>query len=181
MRRFALAAAAAALCLGACRPSCGCSRGGAAGQPEPAGAPVAGEPSPEVPDAIRSLRDAEAAFQKGALDEAVIRAEAAAAAAPSNPVAWNVLGRARAARYQKSRDEAEANKAREAFQRAAAASPDFWPAFQNLGELDEKTGRLQEAADAYRKVLKAQPDHPEKARFQATIDQAEQAARSGKK
>jgi len=161
MRPLALAAAAALL-LGGCKPSCGS-----------AAAPVPpADPAAKVPDAIQAMRESDAALQAGKLDEAIAKGEAASAAAPGNPVIWNLLGRAHAARWEQTRDDAEAKKAREAFTRATTAGPDFWPAFQNLGELDEKTGLVEEAADAYRKVLKAQPNHPDKAKFEAAIQRA---------
>jgi len=174
MRTFAIAAAA--LLLGGCKGSCGASPSVPPEQPPPAST-QAGAPAAPVPDAIRLLREADAALQAGKLDEAVARGEAASAAAPSNPVIWNVLGRAHAARWAQGKDDAEAKKARDAFTRAAAASPDFWPAYQNLGELDEQAGLLKEAADAYRKVLQAQPNHPDKARFEAVIARAGEKGR----
>lgn len=176
MRFVLLAAATAATFLWACKPSCGSPARPAGGEggtetvlspPQPAT-----DPQP-LPDAIRSLRDADAALQRGKLDEAIAHGEAASAAAPGNPVIWNQLGRAHAARYEQSRDEADANKAREAFTRAIRASPEFWPAYQNLGELEEKAGQLEQAALAYRKVLKAQPNHPDRARFEAVIANSE--------
>jgi len=159
---------AVALLASACRPSCGTAPGAGPGTPAPP--PPSKASSAPVPDAIQALRDADAAFQRGDLEEAIRRAEAAAAS--GSPVALNLLGRAHAARFERSKDGADARKAREAFTRAATASPDFWPALQNLGELEEKTGRLKEAADAYRKVLEAQPGHPDRARFEAAIQKA---------
>ena len=172
MRLALLAAATAATFCSACKPSCGspaAPAGGGGGvetvlsPPQPAT-----DPQP-LPDAIRSLRDADAALQKGKLDEAIAHAEAASTAAPGNPVIWNQLGRAHAARYEQTKEAAEAAKAREAFTRAIRASPELWPAYQNLGELEEKAGRLEQAAEAYRQVLKAQPNHPDRARFEAVI------------
>jgi tetratricopeptide (TPR) repeat protein len=172
----AVAIAAVALVLGGCQGSCGSAAPAAAPeQPAPASAATAAEPP--VPDAIKLLREADAALQAGKLDEAIARGEAASAAAPSNPVSWNLVGRAHAAKWAQGKDEAEAKKARDAFTRATAANPDFWPAFQNLGELDEQAGLLQEAAAAYRKVLQAQPNHPDKAKFQAVIQRAEEKGR----
>ncbi|HZN92977.1 MAG TPA: tetratricopeptide repeat protein [Myxococcales bacterium] len=168
MRSSVLAAVVAATFLTACKPSC-CSQAAPPSNQATLQPPEAAAESAPVPDAIRSLREADSALQQGKLDEAIAHGEAASAAAPGNPVIWNQLGRAHAARYAQTRDEAEAKKAREAFSRAIAASPDFWPAQQNLGELEEKLGRLQEAAAAYRKVLQAQPNHPDKARFEAVI------------
>ncbi|HEY8211680.1 MAG TPA: tetratricopeptide repeat protein [Myxococcaceae bacterium] len=169
--RSPLLAAAAALLLWGCKPSCGSP--GTAPATSPSSPSQGGNPSAPVPDAIQALRDADAALQAGKLDEAIARGETASAAMPGNPVIWNVLGRAHAARFAQTRDGDEAKKAREAFTRATTASPDFWPAYQNLGELEEKTGRLQEAADAYRQVLKAQPNHPDKAKFEAVIGRAQ--------
>src|SRR3954469_4810471 len=166
MRSLPLAAAAALL-LSGCKPSCG-----SPGTTTPPATPPQANPSAPVPASIQALRDADAALQAGKLDEAIKRGEAASAAAPGNPVAWNVIGRAHAARFDQARDDAEAKKAREAFTRATTASPDFWPAYQNLGELDEQAGLLQEAADAYRKVLQAQPNHPDRAKFEAVIAKA---------
>jgi tetratricopeptide (TPR) repeat protein len=177
MRPFAIAAAAA-LILAGCKGSCGSSGSGTAGPSTPeTRAPPPPDPSAPLPDAIKLLREADAALQAGRLDEAITRGEAASAAAPSNPVIWNVLGRAHAARWAQGKDEAEAKKAREAFTRAATASPDFWPAYQNLGELNEQAGLIKEAADAYRKVLQAQPNHPDKAKFEAAIARAGEKGR----
>lgn len=179
-KRILLAAAAAALSAGACRSSCSSCASSTGKSPAPsAPAPAPAADSAPVPDAIQALRDADAAFQRGELDQAIQRAQAAAV--NNSPVALNLLGRAHAARYEKTKDEAEAKQAREAFNQAVAASPDFWPALQNLGELDEKMGLLREAADAYRKVLKAQPQHPDRARFEAVIASVEKAGTPGKK
>jgi len=165
----AIFAAALSASLFACRPWCGSP----APSPPDAG-PLAGAAPAALPlpDAVRALREADAAFQAGRVDEAIASAEAAVKGAPGNPVAWNLLGRARAARYGQTRDGEDAKEAREAFSRAVAESPDFWPAFQNLGELNERTGLLQQAAYAYRKVLAAQPGHPDRARFEEVFARA---------
>lgn len=175
-----LAIAAAALILGGCKGACGGASGSAPQvppEPPPQAAGNGSAPAAPIPDAIKLLREADAALQAGKLDEAVARGEAASAAAPANPVIWNVLGRAHAAKWAQGKDDAEAKKAREAFTRATTASPDFWPAYQNLGDLDEQTGLIKEAADAYRKVLQAQPNHPDKAKFEAVIARAGEKGR----
>src|SRR5262245_58414626 len=103
MRARTLAAAATALLLGGCKPSCG-TPGTAPAAPSPT--PQVGNPSVPVPDAIQALREADAALQAGKLDEAISKGEAAGAAMPGNPVIWNVLGRAHAARFAQTRDAA---------------------------------------------------------------------------
>lgn len=135
--------------------------------------PTAAElPQGVVTPAVERVRAADAALQKGNLDLAIDEAEKAIVLEPSHALANNVLGRAAAARFEKSKDPIDAQKARDAFTRALQQNPEFWPAHQNLAELAEKQGKLEEAAEHYRQVLKAQPDHPEKARFQQAIDAA---------
>ena len=88
-------------------------------------------------------------------------------------LAWNIQGRAAAARYAVTRDRKDADKARHAFTRAVETNPTFWPALQNLAELEERDGRLREAAALYGKVLAAEPNHPDKGRFEKVIAASE--------
>lgn len=117
----------------------------------------------------QQAQSADTAFQAGELDKASQSARQAVALDPRNVVAYNVLGRAAAARFSKTQQAEDARQAEEAFRKAVALDPAFWPAFQNLGELAEAQGHLQAAATAYREVLRAQPDHPEKARLERAI------------
>lgn len=125
-----------------------------------------------LPPAMESFREADAALQAGSYDEALTRAEAATKADPNLILGWNVLGRAAAAKFQKTHDAASAKRAREAWGRALKLDPNFLPAWENLAALEEADGRPKEAADAWAKVLALAPDHPAKARIQAFIADA---------
>jgi tetratricopeptide (TPR) repeat protein len=139
----------------------------------PDAAATAAKSEERVSDLVQLVRDADEAFQRGDFDKAVEHAEAAIALSPTHPLANNVLGRASLARHARTSDEQDLQRALVAFTRAAHANPDFWPAHQNLGELHEKTGRPLEAAAAYQKVLAAEPNHPEKARYLKVIADAQ--------
>ena len=138
--------------------------------PAAAPAPAANDPAAPVADHVRLAREADAALQTGDVEKAIAGAEAALAIRPTDVLANNLLGRAAAKRFETSKDPIDAQRAIDAFERAAQADPGFWPAWQNVGELYEKKGEGKRAAAAYQKVLAAQPDHPDKARFQAVID-----------
>jgi tetratricopeptide (TPR) repeat protein len=133
-----------------------------------------------VTDTVKLVREADAAFQSGRLDEAIEKSEAALRQAPTHALALNVLGRASAAKFDATKEQKFADKARDAFKRAAAANPGFWPALQNLAELAEKEGKLEEAAGYYKQVLAAEPNHPEKARFEKLIAGAQPKKDGGK-
>jgi tetratricopeptide (TPR) repeat protein len=125
---------------------------------------------PQVPQGMRATAEADVALQKGELDDAIKKAEAASKADPTNPVAANVLGRAASERFLQTHDDADAERAKAAFIQALKADRNFWPALQNLGELEERRGRLPEAAAYFEKVLEAQPEHPEKERYRHLIE-----------
>ena len=129
--------------------------------------PVVTAPEAGVTPAVQLIREADAALQGGRVDEAIAKANEALKGAPSSAVANNLLGRAHAAKFAATKDPAEAEAAKAAYEKALAADPSFWPALQNLGELAEKQGRREEAAANYRRVLEAQPDHPEAARWRS--------------
>jgi tetratricopeptide (TPR) repeat protein len=138
--------------------------------------PVVTAPEAGVTPAVQLIREADAALQGGRVDEAIAKASealkgapssAVAKGAPSSAVANNLLGRAHAAKFAATKDPAEAEAAKAAYEKTLAADPSFWPALQNLGELAEKQGRREEAAASYRRVLEAQPDHPEAARWKS--------------
>jgi tetratricopeptide (TPR) repeat protein len=130
-------------------------------------------PPPMDQRAVAPLRDTQAAdrsLSEGNVDAAIATAEAAAAADPTNALAANVLGRALAEKFAATKDDAVATKAKAAFEQARKADPSFWPALQNLAELEAARGRASESAEYYRQLLAAQPDHPDKARFLKAID-----------
>lgn len=131
-------------------------------------APREGPPA-ELPPAMVSYREGDAAFAAGDHAKAIEKAQAATRADPSLTIAWNLLGRAQAQQFAKSRDAAAAKQAHAAFERAVKLDPNFLPAWQNLAELYEREGRMKDAAEAYGKVLAIAPDHPEKARLEAFI------------
>jgi tetratricopeptide (TPR) repeat protein len=116
------------------------------------------------------VRDAEGALQAGQLDDAV-RAARDAAAGASSAVTQNLLGRALLARFQRAHRAEDAEGARAAFLRAVELDARFWPALENLGALAELGGHPDEAATFYRRVLEAEPQHPQRARFEALFAQ----------
>jgi tetratricopeptide (TPR) repeat protein len=153
--------------LAAILAASGCQCGTSAQLPN---APVA------VPAAVQLTRDADAALQAGRTAEALSMARDAAQREPRSAVAHNLAGRAAAGRFAETHDAADAAAARAAFGQALAVDPTFWPALQNLGELDEASGDTPGAAAAYRRLLGAQPDHPERPRFSAVIARADAEA-----
>ncbi len=126
----------------------------------------------KVPEPVQLLRDADSAFQRADQDTAMQKAKAVIERQPGNAVAYNLLGRAAAAKFDASRDPKLAAEATAAFLKAVEVNPTFWPALQNLAELETKQGHAREAADLYRRILVLQPDHPEKARWQQLISEA---------
>jgi tetratricopeptide (TPR) repeat protein len=145
----------------------GCQCGTSAPLPN---APVA------VSAAVQLTRGADVALQAGRTAEALSMARDAAQREPRSAVAHNLAGRAAAARFAETHDVTDAAAARAAFEQALAVDPTFWPALQNLGELEEASGDTRGAAAAYRRLLEAQPDHPEQPRFAAVIARADAAA-----
>jgi tetratricopeptide (TPR) repeat protein len=136
----------------------------------------------KVPEPVKWLRDADSAFQHADQDTAMQKAKAVIERQPGNAVAYNLLGRAAAAKFDTSRDPKLAAEATAAFNKAFEVNPSFWPAMQNLAELEHKQGHKREAADLYRRILALQPNHPEKARWQQLISEAGGApAPEGKK
>ena len=144
----------------AAAPACRC------GAPPPPGPGAAVAP---LPPGVRLTREAEAALQAGRTEEALERARAASDAEPRSVLAQNQAGRAAAARFARTGDPADAALARSAFEQALALDPGFWPALQNLGELEEARGDRAGAIAAYRRLLVAQPSHPERARLEALV------------
>ena len=126
-----------------------------------------------VPAAVQLTRDADVALQAGRTSEALAKARDAAQRDPRSAVAHTLAGRAAAGRWAETHDAADAVAARTAFEQALAVDPTFWPALQNLGELEEASGDTRGAAAAYRRLLEAQPDHPEQPRFAAVIARAD--------
>src|SRR5512146_3087883 len=57
-----------------------------------------------VPEPVRLLRDADSAFQRADQDTAMQKAKAVIERQPGNAVAYNLLGRAAAAKFDASRD-----------------------------------------------------------------------------
>lgn len=154
----------------------GCSKDNPKQEAPPPAPPVAAQASAgeaKVSDAIQLIRDADAAFQAGDLDKAIEKSEAALKIVPTHALALNVLGRAAATKYEATHEQKDADKARDAFTRAAQSNPTFWPAWQNLAELAEREGKPKDAAEYYKKVLAASPNHPDKARFEKLIAAAE--------
>lgn len=125
-----------------------------------------------VPAVVQLTREAEVALQSGHSEEALARATAALEGAPGSALAHNQAGRAAAARFRETGDPALADEARRCFQAALAADPTFWPALQNLGDLEERAGHPTAAAGAYRRLLAASPGHPDRSRLEAAIARA---------
>ena len=86
------------------------------------------EPAPAVVKTLADTHEADVALQAGKVDEAIAKAEAASQADPGNALAANLLGRAEAAKFDQSHDDADAQKAFLAFKRAVADDARFWPA-----------------------------------------------------
>jgi len=152
-------------------PSCTCNKGPQApdaGVPRERDAGAAAAEAP-VSEPVRLLREADTAFQAQKYDEAIDKAQKAVQSMPNNALAHNVIGRAAAARYAQSKNPRDLELARKSFQTAAEKDPSFWPALQNLGDLEEREGNTQAAAELYRRVLQQQPGHPEKERFEKVI------------
>jgi tetratricopeptide (TPR) repeat protein len=135
------------------------------------GARDAGAARPaDVSEGVQLIREADAALQAGKLDAAVEKATAALKLEPTHPLGSNVLGRALMLRFEKSHDAKDAAGAKAAFERALEGNPTFWPALQNLGDLAQKEGRPEEAARYYQRLLQAEPQHPDRARYEKVID-----------
>ncbi|MBX5480744.1 MAG: tetratricopeptide repeat protein [Myxococcaceae bacterium] len=180
MLHRAFGVAAALLALAACQkeapPPATAQDAGAASAPSPpaAMAPVVPDagPPPEPPRAMALYREADATFQQGDFAKALTQAEAAAAADPSLPLSWNLVGRAAAKQFEATHQARFATTAREAYGRAVKLDPNFLPAWQNLGELEAQLGNRQKAAEAWARVLAIAPDHPDRDRLKAYIEAA---------
>lgn len=84
------------------------------------------------------------------LAQAETAAESLKAAAPKNPISYNLLGAVAVARTDN--EAARAN-----FNQALALQPHFTPARANLAELDAKAGKLDQAATDYKDILSYDP------------------------
>lgn len=162
----------AALGLAAAGCKCRSEQGGVDSGSIAAAPDAAHAAEASVPEPVQLLRDADSAFQRADQDMAMQKAKAVIERQPGNAVAYNLLGRAAAAKFEASRDPKLAAEATLAFTQAVQVNPSFWPAMQNLAQLEELQGRKREAADLYRRILALQPNHPEKARWQQLISEA---------
>ncbi|KAF1700966.1 tetratricopeptide repeat protein [Pseudoxanthomonas suwonensis] len=103
--------------------------------------------APGHPDLLLAMAQARqrAGQHAGALESAI----AAADAAPDNPLAWLLRGRLEAL--------AGAGAAEASLRRAVALEPRLDEAWHYLGEVLQRQGRWDEAAQAYRQAMRSQP------------------------
>lgn len=126
------------------------------------------EVAPDQADALFGM--AFSAIRRGAPEDALSFADALARVRPGDPApalfraqAFKALGRLQ--------DEAGA------LAEALATDAYCWPALLQLGQLHERTGRLKDAAETYRNVLKiAPPREMRPADSAAALDHAERLA-----
>lgn len=96
--------------------------------------------------------------KEGELDKAVSAYENAISLDPRHPFVYNNLGVV----FMEKR---EGDRAEQTFKRAAEIDPGYVSAYFNLGNLYYRTGRYNLAVEAYRTVLKLQPDNREAERM----------------
>src|SRR5690606_38435064 len=102
--------------------------------------------APGHPDLLLVL--AQARQRAGQPAEALASAAAATAAAPANPLGWLLRGRLEAL---SGADAAEAS-----LRRAVALAPGLDEAWHYLGEVLQRQGRWDEAAQAYARAMRSQ-------------------------
>ncbi len=121
----------------------------------------------------RYMQDGISHFQKQEYDQAIASYQKAIKLAPKSAAAYNLLGMAYRFKYNQLRNPELRAQEIGAFEKAVEIDPQYWVAMINLGVTYYDQGDKARAAALFKKALRLNPNHPEKAEFEKMIAEGE--------
>lgn len=110
-------------------------------------------------------------MEKQQYDQAIATFKRALKEEPNSAAIYNFLGMAYRFKYNQVRNQELKQQEIASFQKAIEIDPNYWVALINLGATYYYQGEKAKAAPLFKKALKLNPDHPEKAELEKMIQE----------
>lgn len=112
-------------------------------------------------------------MEKQQFDQAIASFKKALKEEPKSAAIYNLLGMAYRFKYNQVRSQELKQQEIAAFKKAVDIDPNYWVALINLGATYYFMGDKAKAAPLFKKTLKLNPEHPEKAQLEKMIREGE--------
>ncbi len=118
--------------------------------------------------------EGEELFNQGQYDEAIAKYEKGLKANPNSSRGYHLLGKAYRFKYNYTNEEKYRIKEIESFKKAIELDTNNLDALIDLGATYHWSGEHKKGAEYFKRALKINPNHPERAELEQIIQEAEQ-------